>query len=69
MGSFSIWHWSIAIIVYAIFLVPIWRIVSKAGFSGALSLLALIPLVNIVLLWMFAFTKWPIEGNSSQTER
>ncbi len=61
MGSFSIWHWGIFIFLYAIFLVPIWQIVSKAGFSGALSLLVLIPLVNIVFLWMFAFTKWPIE--------
>ena len=69
MGSFSIWHWVIFIFLYAIFLVPIWRIVSKAGFSGALSLLALIPLVNIVVLWVFAFIKWPIEGNNSQTER
>lgn len=44
---------------------PIWRIVSKAGFSGALSLLTIIPFVNLVLLWVFAFSHWPIEKNKS----
>jgi hypothetical protein len=61
MGSFSIWHWLIVIIWLAAFLVPAWRIVSKAGFSGALSLLLLIPLVNIIFIWIFAFVKWPVE--------
>jgi hypothetical protein len=61
MGSLSIWHWLILILWIAAFLVPCWRIVSKAGFNGALSLLGLIPLVNIVMLWVFAFVKWPNE--------
>jgi hypothetical protein len=38
-----------------------WRIASKAGYQGALSLLMLIPLVNFVVLIIFAFSKWPIE--------
>lgn len=61
MGSFSIWHWIILVVWLAVFIVPLWRIVSKAGFPGALALLAIIPLLNIVLLWVFAFVKWPIE--------
>jgi hypothetical protein len=63
MGSLSIWHWLILIIICLVYFVPIWRIVSKAGFPGALSLLSVIPIVNIILLWVFAFTKWPIEKN------
>ena len=63
MGSFSVWHWLTLLIVIvsyvAIFVVPIWKIVSKAGYSGALSLLTLIPFVNIIMLWVFAFSKWP----------
>jgi len=59
MGSFSIWHWLIVLIWVAVFVVPGWRIASKAGFSGALSLLLLIPLVNIIMIWVFAFMKWP----------
>lgn len=61
MGSFSIWYWLILIIYVAIIVVPFWRIFKKAGYTGALSLLALIPLVNIILLWVFAFSKWPVE--------
>jgi hypothetical protein len=64
MGSFSIWHLIILLIWFVVFIVPIWRIVSKAGYSGALSLLAIIPLVNIILLWVFAFVKWPVESSS-----
>jgi hypothetical protein len=61
MGSFSVWHWLIVIFWCAIFIVPAWRIASRAGFPGALSLLIVIPIVNIVLLWVFAFVKWPRE--------
>lgn len=59
MGSFSIWHWIVVLFWVAIFIVPAWRIVKRAGFPGALSLLGLVPVVNIILLWVFAFVKWP----------
>jgi hypothetical protein len=35
------------------------NIARKAGFSRWLSLLLLVPLVNIVIIWMFAFSNWP----------
>ena len=38
-----------------------WKIAEKAGFSGAASLLMLIPLVNVIVVIYFAFTEWPIE--------
>lgn len=61
MGSFSIWHWLCLLIFLAIYIVPLWRIVSKAGFSGAWSLLTFVPLINVVMLWVFAFARWPRE--------
>lgn len=45
-------------------LVPAWRILRKAGFSGGWSLLILIPLVNLLALYAFAFTEWPVERHS-----
>lgn len=60
MGSFSIAHWFIVLLWAAIFIVPAWRIVSRAGFPGALSLLLLIPIVNLVIIWVFAFVRWPV---------
>ncbi|HEX4051581.1 MAG TPA: hypothetical protein VHY19_11950 [Steroidobacteraceae bacterium] len=40
---------------------PICRVVGKTGHSGAWGLLAVIPLVNVIALWVFAFTEWPVE--------
>jgi len=37
-----------------------WRIFSKAGYSGALSLLMFVPIANIVMLCVLAFAEWPI---------
>lgn len=54
--------WLLVCIAFLILsLVINWRIAEKAGFSGAASLLMLIPLVNVIVLIYFAFTEWPIE--------
>ena len=42
-----------------LFVFPISKILSRIGFSGWWSLLALVPLVNIIALWTFAFMEWP----------
>lgn len=42
-------------------LIPWWRIARKAGYSGAWSLVIFIPLVNFIVLYWFAFSKWPLE--------
>ena len=51
-----------------LFLVANWKIWSKAGFNGALSLLMLIPLVNIVAVLYFAFAEWPIHRRLAGAE-
>jgi hypothetical protein len=58
MGSFSIWHW----ILILILLLPLWffsRAVARAGFSPWWALLGIVPVVNIIMLWVFAYAKWP----------
>ena len=35
------------------------RILRKAEYSGWWSLLTLVPLLNIAMLWVFAFSDWP----------
>ncbi|MGA2326416.1 MAG: hypothetical protein ABSH05_09010 [Bryobacteraceae bacterium] len=47
------------IVVAAVLLVPFWKIFSKAGFHGALSLLMIVPGVNLVMLYVLAFSRWP----------
>ena len=39
--------------------VAFWRICSRVGFNGALGLLMLVPIANIVLPLYVAFAKWP----------
>ena len=52
------------VIYVAVIVVPVSRILGKAGFSGWWAVCALIPLLNLLMLWIFAFSQWPQEGNS-----
>jgi hypothetical protein len=36
-----------------------WRILRRAGYHGAWSLLIFIPLLNLVALYIFSKIKWP----------
>jgi len=65
MGSMSIWHWVIVLVfvcgpvVTLLTIIPMWRIISRLGFPGVLSLLSVVPFVNIICLWLLAFAVWP----------
>ena len=50
-----------SLIAIIFFVIIYWRIFSKAGYSGALSLLMFIPIANIIVLCVLAFGKWPIH--------
>jgi hypothetical protein len=66
MGSYSIWHWLFLMIFSFIWIVPCWRIVSRAGFPGWITLFTIIPFVGLVLLWVFALIAWPAEKSQEQ---
>lgn len=63
MGQFSLTHWIIVLLILvptvALPIVPSWRIARKAGFNGAWCLLLLVPGLNVLAIWAFAFTRWP----------
>jgi glucan phosphoethanolaminetransferase (alkaline phosphatase superfamily) len=40
-------------------IIPWWKICAKAGFPGALSLLMLVPVANLILPFYIAFADWP----------
>lgn len=48
------------VVISIVFVIPYWQIFRKAGYSPWLALLLFIPLVNIILIWWFAFSAWPI---------
>lgn len=68
MGSISIWHWLI-VIAEIWLLIAFWiamvRILKRVGYSGWWSLLALVPIVNVIALWRFSKARWPALAPTS----
>ncbi len=56
----------IGLVVFIFYMIMWWNIFSKAGYSGARSLLLLIPIVNLIIFIMFAFSKWPVQQELEQ---
>ena len=40
-------------------IIPFWQLFSKAGYSGWWSLLMIVPLANLIALYVLAFSNWP----------
>jgi uncharacterized membrane protein YhaH (DUF805 family) len=54
-----------AIIALVLIIVPLWRICIRAGFNGALALLALIPWLGVVIVGaILSFANWRTEANA-----
>ena len=53
------------LVVAAAIIVPFWFIFSKAGYSKWLSLFMIFPLVNVILFYFLAFSKWPSLRNAT----
>lgn len=51
----------LALVLAILTIAGAWRGLRKAGFSGAWSLLLIVPMVNLVALWIFAFISWPVD--------
>lgn len=52
-----------------VFIIPYWMIFKKAGFPPFLGILMVVPLVNLVLLYVLAFSQWkvaPVNQNVYQ---
>jgi hypothetical protein len=45
------------VVVLIIAVIPFWAIFRKAGFPGALSLLMLVPGINLILLYFVGFSR------------
>ena len=56
MGMFSPF---MMLAMTVVVILPFWFIFSKAGYSKWLSLLMVVPLVNLILLYFLAFSHWP----------
>ncbi|MBD3777931.1 MAG: hypothetical protein IE923_01515 [Micrococcales bacterium] len=47
--------------VWLIFLIAYIRIIQKAGYSGWWILIGLVPVVNVVMFLVFAYSRWPVQ--------
>ena len=56
-------HLIVIICMLAFVVVPFWQIFKKAGFGAPLSLLMVIPLANIIMLYIVAFFPWNVIPN------
>ncbi len=63
VNGMSVWPLLILVIV----VIPFWQIFKKAGYSPWHSLWMLIPMANLIALYVLAFSTWP-ASNKSTTE-
>jgi hypothetical protein len=58
-----------AIIALILIIVPLWRICKRAGFNGALSLLAIIPWFGVVVVGaILSFSNWRTKTNDIKVQ-
>jgi hypothetical protein len=57
------------LLVALVLIIPTWRICTRAGFSGALSLFHLVPVIgSFIVMAVLAFSDWP-NGEASPVRR
>jgi hypothetical protein len=52
-------HWLFFLALIALVIYPIGRILNRIGLSPLWSILAFIPVLNLLALWIVAFSDWP----------
>jgi hypothetical protein len=65
-ASVSTWQIITIACIVALIIWPWFKIFAKAGFSGWMALLMLIPLVNLIMLFYLAFAEWPALWERAQ---
>jgi hypothetical protein len=53
---------SVGILVVIAAILPMYKIFTRAGFSGFLVVLLFVPLVNLIVLYYVAFSKWNVRN-------
>ena len=64
MVGYGVSHWLMFVIMAVLILYPVGRILGRIGLSPFWSVVALIPFLNLIGLWVLAFTEWPRGGTT-----
>ena len=61
LGTLALLFLAVAhLLVALVLIIPTWRICTRAGFSGALSLFHLVPVIgSFIVMAVLAFSDWP----------
>ncbi|HVO04813.1 MAG TPA: hypothetical protein VMT54_21645 [Candidatus Cybelea sp.] len=67
---------TVVFVIMFVIMIPIWvatiwayvRIIQKAGYSGWYVLWGFVPIMNIVMLFYFAFAEWPVTKRLQELE-
>jgi ABC-type Fe3+ transport system permease subunit len=59
MQSISIWQGLIVIFFIVALGIPIARILTRIGYSKWWTIVYFIPFVNIIGIWILAYSRWP----------
>lgn len=62
----SLWQLLIVFLLFVFVPWTYWRILRKAGYAGWWFLLMFVPLLNLVMVWVFAFKTWPVLEQKGQ---
>ena len=70
LGTLALLFLAIAhLLVALVLIIPTWRICTRAGFAGALSLFHLVPVIgSFIVMAILAFSDWP-NGEASPARR
>lgn len=69
MGGIGLPELIIIAIIGLLVILPYWKIFSKAGFSGWLSLTQLVPILNIIVVFYLAFAEWPVQRELNRVKQ
>jgi len=58
-GYYSPFHWFGFILMVVVVAYPAGRILGRMGFSPLWTILAFVPGLNLIALWVLAFADWP----------
>jgi hypothetical protein len=64
MGSMSVWHWIIFLLLWVAVAVPLAKLAKRTGHSVWLAWVLSFPMFAIggmAYLWFLAFKKWPTD--------
>ena len=62
MHGYGPFHRLWFIVMIAVVIYPVGRILGRIGFSPLWSIVMFLPVVNLIALWILAFTEWPRGG-------